>query len=65
MIFIYHTFEHAFVTIKGASKNRFEKQKQVEGVDCQKSRRSKAVCLARRFDAADGVLRTFLLKQGF
>ena len=28
MIFIYHTFEHAFVTIKGTSKNRFEKQKR-------------------------------------
>ncbi len=36
------------------SKNRFEKRKSAECVGCKESRRRKAVCLARRFDAADG-----------
>jgi hypothetical protein len=47
------------------SKNRFEKGKWVECAECDKSRRSKAVCLTRRFEEAGGVLYTFSLKQGF
>lgn len=39
----------------GTSKSRFEKRKSVGCVGCKESQRSKAVCLARRFDAADGV----------
>ena len=51
--------------IMGTSKNRFEKGKWVECAECDESRRSKAVCLTRRFDEADGVLYTFSLKRGF
>ena len=51
--------------IKGTSKNRFEKGKWVECAECDESRRSKAVCLTRRFEEAGGVLYTFSLKQGF
>ena len=47
------------------SKNRFEKGKWVECAECDESRRSKAVCLTRRFEEAVGVLYTFSLKQGF
>ena len=54
-----------FGSVKGTSKNRFEKEKSTECVGCKESRRSKAVCLARRLDAADGVLWGFFLKQGF
>ena len=50
---------------KGTSKNRFEEGKWVECAECDESRRSKAVCLTRRFEEAVGVLYTFLLKQGF
>ena len=50
---------------KGTSKNRFEKGKWVECAECDESRRSKAVCLTRRFEEAGGVLYTFSLKQGF
>ena len=49
----------------GTSKNRFEKGKWVECAECDESRRSKAVCLTRRFSEAGGVLYTFSLKQGF
>ena len=49
----------------GISKNRFEKEKWVECAECDESRRSKAVCLTRRFEEAVGVLYTFSLKQGF
>ena len=49
----------------GTSKNRFEKGKWVECAECDESRRSKAVCLTRRFEEAVGVLYTFSLKQGF
>ena len=41
---------------KGTSKNRFEKGKWVECAECDESRRSKAVCLTRRFEEAVGVL---------
>ena len=51
--------------VMGTSKNRFEKGKWVEYAECEESRRSKAVCLTRRFDEAGGVLYTFSLKQGF
>ena len=51
--------------LMGTSKNRFEKGKWVECAECEESRRSKAVCLTRRFDEAGGVLYTFSLKQGF
>ena len=53
------------VFYKGISKNRFEKGKRVECAECDESRRSKAVCLTRRFEEAVGVLYTFSLKQGF
>ena len=49
-------------SLMGTSKNRFEKGKWVEGTECEESRRRKAVCLARRFDEAGGVLCTFSLK---
>ena len=49
----------------GTSKNRFEKGKWVECAECDESRRSKAVCLTRRFEEAVGVLYTFSFKQGF
>ena len=49
----------------GTSKNRFEKGKWVECAECDESRRSKAVCLTRRFEEAVGALYTFSLKQGF
>ena len=49
----------------GTSKNRFEKGKCVECTECEESRRSKAVCLTRRFDEAGGVLYPFSLNQGF
>ena len=49
----------------GTSKNRFEKGKWVECAECEESRRSKAVCLTRRFDEAGGVLYTFSFKRGF
>ncbi len=49
----------------GTSKNRFEEGKWVECAECDESRRSKAVCLTRRFEEAGGVLYTFSLKQGF
>ena len=49
----------------GTSKNRFEEGKWVECAECDESRRSKAVCLTRRFEEAVGVLYTFSLKQGF
>ena len=49
----------------GTSKNRFEKGKCVECAECDESRRSKAVCLTRRFEEAVGVLYTFSFKQGF
>ena len=51
--------------IMGTSKNRFEKGKWVECAECDESRRSKAVCLTRRFEEAVGALYTFSLKQGF
>ena len=51
--------------LMGTSKNRFEKGKWVECAECDESRRSKAVCLTRRFEEAVGVLYTFSLKQGF
>ena len=51
--------------LMGTSKNRFEKGKWVECAECDESRRSKAVCLTRRFEEAGGVLYTFSLKQGF
>ncbi|HBH96025.1 MAG TPA: hypothetical protein DDX91_09740 [Ruminococcaceae bacterium] len=51
--------------LRGTSKNLFEKQKRVEWVGFKESRRRKAVCFARRFDAAKVVLRTFLIKQDF
>ena len=51
--------------VMGTSKNRFEKRKWVEYANCEESLRSKAVCLTRRFDEADGALYTFSLKQGF
>ena len=53
--------QHLLVT----SKNRFEKGKWVECAECDESRRSKVVCLTRRFEEAVGVLYTFSLKQGF
>ena len=46
-------------------ENRFEEGKWVECAECDESRRSKAVCLTRRFEEAVGVLYTFSLKQGF
>ena len=45
----------------GTSKNRFEKGKWVECAECDESRRSKAVCLTRRFDDEDGAHCTFSL----
>ena len=57
--------QEAAEKIKGTSKKRFEKGKCVECAECEESRRSKAVCLTRRFEEADGVLYTFLLKRGF
>ena len=65
-----HYFSAEYIIIiekkdKGTSKNRFEKGKWVECAECDESRRSKAVCLTRRFEEAVGVLYTFSLKQGF
>ena len=51
--------------LEGTSKNRFEKGKWVECAECDESRRSKVVCLTRRFEEAVGALYTFSLKQGF
>ena len=57
--------QRAQIYVKGTSKNRFEKGKWVECAECDESRRSKAVCLTRRFEEAGGVLYTFSLKQGY
>ena len=61
----YHLSERCPYIFWGTSKNRFEEGKWVECAECDESRRSKAVCLTRRFEEAVGVLYTFSLKQGF